>query len=107
MDQPPHERLKVWQLSHELALAMYRLAEWLPAPARFELGGQLRRAAFGIPTNLTESLKRHLREIRRGIRSGRENEFPGFLLPLIRRSACGALLLLNDASGFVVGNPRA
>ncbi len=54
MDQPAHERLVVWQLSHELALAVYRLVELFPASARFELGRHLRRAAFSIPMNLAE-----------------------------------------------------
>lgn len=54
MAQPPHERLKVWELSHELALGIYRLTEGFPPAERFGLTSQLRRAAFAIPTNIAE-----------------------------------------------------
>lgn len=58
MIQPPHERLKVWELSHKLALDVYRLTERFLTAGHYDLARQLRRAAFSIPTNLAEGNSR-------------------------------------------------
>jgi four helix bundle protein len=61
-----HERLKVWQLAHELTLAVYRLTMSWPVQERYGLTSQIRRAASAVPTNLAEGAsKRGRKEFRR------------------------------------------
>ena len=50
--------LKVWQRSHALVLAVYRLTAKFPVEERFGLVGQLRRATLSVPTNIAEGSKR-------------------------------------------------
>ena len=47
-------QLEVWQVSMELATAVYAVSEMLPSAERFGLTSQLRRAAASIPANLAE-----------------------------------------------------
>lgn len=49
-----HERLEVWQKSMELLAECYRIAQRLPPHELYGLGGQLRRAALSVPTNIAE-----------------------------------------------------
>jgi four helix bundle protein len=49
-----HERLKAWQLAHELTLTVYRCTERWPVGERYGLTSQIRRAAAAVPTNLAE-----------------------------------------------------
>ncbi len=46
--------LLVWQKSHALTLAIYRLTQNFPSEERFRLSDQLCRAAASIPTNIAE-----------------------------------------------------
>ena len=48
------KKLKVWQKSHQLALAIYKSTRAFPAEERFGLTGQLRRASASIPANIAE-----------------------------------------------------
>lgn len=50
--------LKVYQLSYQLTLEVYRLTEKFPGREQFELGRQMRRAASSIPLNLAEGYGR-------------------------------------------------
>jgi len=50
--------LKVWQRSHALVLAVYRLTAVLPSDERFGLISQLRRASVSVPSNIAEGSKR-------------------------------------------------
>lgn len=50
--------LKVWQRSHALALAVYRMTESYPTTERYGLVSQLRRAATSVPTNIAEGSRR-------------------------------------------------
>jgi four helix bundle protein len=50
--------LKVWQRSHQLVLAVYRVSKELPTDERFGLLSQLRRAVLSVPTNIAEGSKR-------------------------------------------------
>lgn len=54
----PFTELRVWQRSHQLALAVYRVTETLPPDERFGLTSQLRRAVTSVPTNIAEGSKR-------------------------------------------------
>ncbi len=61
-----HERLRVWRLSHELTLAIYRSTGDWPAEERYGLTAQIRRAASAVATNLAEGAAKHgPREFRR------------------------------------------
>ena len=46
--------LTVWQKSHELTLALYRLTAPFPREEIYGLTSQIRRAASSIPANLAE-----------------------------------------------------
>ena len=62
----PYQRFRVWQLSHQLVLAVYRATATWPRSERFELTSQTRRSAYSIPMNIAEgSAKRGSREFRR------------------------------------------
>ena len=50
--------LRVWELSHGLALEIYKVTGGFPAEERFGLTGQLRRAATSVATNIAEGSKR-------------------------------------------------
>jgi four helix bundle protein len=51
-------QLKVWQRSHKLTLAVYRISARLPTHERFGLATQLRGAAASIPANIAEGCGR-------------------------------------------------
>ena len=62
----PYQRFRVWQLSHQLVLAIYRATTTWPKSERFELTSQTRRASYSIPMNIAEgSAKSGRREFRR------------------------------------------
>lgn len=50
--------LTVWQKSHQLTLAIYRLTRTLPPDERIGLSDQMRRAASSVPANLAEGCGR-------------------------------------------------
>ena len=55
----PHEKLVAWQRAQHLFIAVHRLThQRFPATERYELGSQLRRAAWSIPANLVEGIAR-------------------------------------------------
>ena len=61
-----YERLKAWELCHELTLAVYRMSERWPSQERYGLISQIRRAVVSAPTNIAEgSAKKGNREYRR------------------------------------------
>lgn len=51
-------KLKVWQRSHALTLAIYKATGSFPRDERFELTAQLRSAAAAIPANIAEGCGR-------------------------------------------------
>jgi four helix bundle protein len=50
--------LKVWQLAHEINLAVDALAENFPRRDLYVMTDQMRRAAYSVPTNITEGFGR-------------------------------------------------
>jgi four helix bundle protein len=48
------ERLEVWRRSIDFADEMFSIADGLPQMHQYSLGGQLRRAALSVPTNIAE-----------------------------------------------------
>lgn len=50
----PFESLDVWQVSHRLALDVYRATAKFPVEERYGLTAQLRRAASAIHANIAE-----------------------------------------------------
>ncbi len=48
--------LKVWQKSHALTLAIYRVTGGFPSDERFGLTSQIRRAAVSVEANIARDL---------------------------------------------------
>ena len=59
-----HHSLVAWQRADDLFIKLHQLSlKAFPAFERFELGGQLRRAAFSVAVNIVEgSARRHRKE---------------------------------------------
>ncbi len=51
-------KLKVWQKSHQLVLAVYGATSQFPKTEAYGLVSQMRRAAVSIPTNISEGCGR-------------------------------------------------
>jgi four helix bundle protein len=51
--------LKVWEKSHQLALAVYKVTKNFPKDELYGLTAQIRRASMSIPTNIAEGCGRH------------------------------------------------
>ena len=82
-----HRKLKAFQLSDELVLAVYKATAGFPAHERFGLTSQLRRAAVSVPGNIVEGcgrdgLKDYIRFLQIAFSSLRE---AGYYLDLGRR----------------------
>ncbi len=61
MPRPPAEKfqdLEIWQLGHQLAIAVYRATAQLPPNEEYGLKSQMRRAAVSVPSNIAEGFKR-------------------------------------------------
>ena len=52
------EELDVFKLSHEMALAIYKLTKNFPEEEKFGLTSQMRRAAYSVPMNVVEGTNR-------------------------------------------------
>lgn len=52
------QELRVWQLSHEFVLSVYKVCATLPDYERFGLRSQFTRAAVSIPANIAEGYKK-------------------------------------------------
>ncbi|MFL5532532.1 MAG: four helix bundle protein [Gemmatimonadales bacterium] len=61
-----YQRLKAWQRSHDLCLAVFKSTRFWPPEERFGLTSQARRAAHSVPANIAEGCaKKGRREFRR------------------------------------------
>jgi four helix bundle protein len=52
------EDLFVWQKSHQLVLAVYRMTNRFPKEEVYGLSAQMRRAAVSVPANIAEAFKK-------------------------------------------------
>ncbi len=52
-------QLKVWEKSHQLALAVYKATKEFPKEELYGLTSQVRRASMSIPTNIAEGCGRN------------------------------------------------
>jgi four helix bundle protein len=60
-----HHSLVAWQRADDLFIKLHELTlKSFPAFERFELGGQLRRAAYSVPANIVEGFSRRYRRSR-------------------------------------------
>ncbi|GAB4453652.1 MAG: hypothetical protein OHK0041_17650 [Anaerolineales bacterium] len=50
-------QLKVWEKSHQLALAVYKATKDFPKEELYGLTSQIRRSSMSIPTNISRSRK--------------------------------------------------
>jgi four helix bundle protein len=51
----PHHKLVVWQRADDLFIAVHRVThQHFPPEEKYELGSQLRRSAYSIPSNIVE-----------------------------------------------------
>lgn len=50
--------LKVWELSHQIALDIYNITVTFPREEMFGLISQIRRSSISIPTNISEGCGR-------------------------------------------------
>lgn len=54
-----HHNLVAWQRADDLFIEIHRLTlQRFPVHERYELGSQLRRAAFSVPVNIVEGIAR-------------------------------------------------
>ena len=54
----PHHSLIAWRRADDLFIRLHQISRGFPAIERFELGSQLRRAAFSVPVNIVEGFAR-------------------------------------------------
>ena len=60
-----HESLVAWQRADDLFIKLHRLTlQSFPSYEKFELGSQLRRAAYSVPANIVEGFARRYRRTR-------------------------------------------
>jgi four helix bundle protein len=60
-----HHSLVAWQRADDLFIKLHRLTfQAFPAHERFELGSQMRRAAYSVPANIVEGFARRHRRSR-------------------------------------------
>src|SRR5438105_12308982 len=60
-----HHSLVAWQRADDLFIKLHQLAQQhFPRHERFELGSQLRRAAYSVPANIVEGFARRYRRMR-------------------------------------------
>jgi four helix bundle protein len=55
---PRFTNLKAWRKAHDVSVAVYELTKRLPRQDRYDLGSQMRRAAFSAAANLAEGRER-------------------------------------------------
>lgn len=64
----PFREYKIWELGHELTLAVYEESKAFPSDERYALTSQLRRAAYSVPFNIVEGSARGDKEFHQFLR---------------------------------------
>ena len=64
----PFHEYKIWQLGHELTLAVYDSTKGFPPEERYALTSQVRRAAYSVPFNIVEGSARGDKEFHQFLR---------------------------------------
>src|SRR5438067_3910508 len=60
-----HHSLVAWQRADDLFIKLHRLTlQSFPRFERYELGGQMRRAAYSVPANIVEGMAKRYRRAR-------------------------------------------
>jgi four helix bundle protein len=60
-----HQNLVAWQRADDVFIKVHKLTlQSFPGYERFELGSQLRRAAYSVPANIVEGMARRYRRAR-------------------------------------------
>ena len=54
----PHETIRAWQASYQLALEVYKVSRMWPRDERYGLTAQVRSAAYSVGANIAEGLAR-------------------------------------------------
>ena len=49
-----YRKIVAWERSHALTIAVYNFTKSFPSEERFAMVSQLRRAAYGVPSNIAE-----------------------------------------------------
>ncbi len=52
------KKLRVWEVSHQLTLQVYKLTSTFPGEEKYGLVQQMRRSASSVPTNIAEGCGR-------------------------------------------------
>jgi len=53
-----YRKYKVWELGHEVALSIYKVTKEFPEEEKFSMVSQMRRAAYSVPSNISEGCGR-------------------------------------------------
>ncbi|WP_430966938.1 four helix bundle protein [Spongiimicrobium sp. 2-473A-2-J] len=53
-----YRKYDIWKLGHEITLNIYKLSAAFPEEERYGITGQVRRAAYSIPSNIAEGCGR-------------------------------------------------
>jgi four helix bundle protein len=71
-----YKDLVVWQRAIELLVAVHHVARRIPVPERYDFGGQMRRAARSVSSNIAEGFGRdHLGDYLRSLSAARGSLF--------------------------------
>lgn len=52
------KKYDIWKLSHALTLSIYQITQEFPSKERFQIISQMQRAAYSIPSNISEGAGR-------------------------------------------------
>jgi four helix bundle protein len=52
------KRYNVWEISHQFVLKVYKITKEFPKSENYQLVSQMQRAAYSIPSNLSEGCGR-------------------------------------------------
>jgi four helix bundle protein len=58
MSEERWKNLKIWELSDDLALKIYKITQSFPRDEIYGITSQIRRAALSVPTNIVEGCAR-------------------------------------------------